>query len=242
MERGEDMRNKGFISQQALDELKSAYTRARAKQSEDEAKLAKSEIRAPFAGVAGLRQVSEGAYVAAGTDIARLEKIDQLKLDFRVPETYLGQLKSGLAVSVAVDAFPQASFPGKIYAIEPAVDEQTRTVLARDKALVLRALKDLEFDRSMGKVSQRDFDEMSARLRARALILMKQLDEDGSGYRTIIERELSDRLAGRATAGAVSPTPPEATVAAAPPVAGLCACGTGNDADALFCKRCGSKL
>lgn len=131
MERGEDMRNKGFISQQALDELKSAYTRARAKQSEDEAKLAKSEIRAPFAGVAGLRQVSEGAYVAAGTDIARLEKIDQLKLDFRVPETYLGQLKSGLAVSVAVDAFPQASFPGKIYAIEPAVDEQTRTVLAR---------------------------------------------------------------------------------------------------------------
>ena len=131
MERGEDMRRKGFISQQALDELKSAYTRARAKQREDEAKLAKSEIRAPFAGVAGLRQVSEGAYVAAGTDIARLEKIDQLKLDFRVPETYLARLKSGLAVSVAVDAFPQASFPGKIYAIEPAVDEQTRTVLAR---------------------------------------------------------------------------------------------------------------
>ena len=131
MERGEDMRQKGFISQQALDELKSAYTRSAAKQREDEARLAKSEIRAPFDGVAGLRQVSEGAFIAAGTDIARLEKIDQLKLDFRVPETYLAQLKSGLAVSAAVDAFPQASFPGKIYAIEPAVDEQTRTVLAR---------------------------------------------------------------------------------------------------------------
>jgi membrane fusion protein, multidrug efflux system len=131
LERAEDMRRKGFISQQALDELQSAYTRSRAKQREDEAKLAKSEIRAPFPGVAGLRQVSEGAYVAAGTDIARLEKIDQLKLDFRVPETYLAQLKSGLAVSVAVDAFPQAGFAGKIYAIEPAVDEQTRTVLAR---------------------------------------------------------------------------------------------------------------
>jgi membrane fusion protein, multidrug efflux system len=131
LERGDDMRRKGFISQQALDELKSAYTRALAKQREDEAKLAKSEIRAPFAGVAGLRHVSEGAYVAAGTDIARLEKIDQLKLDFRVPETFLAQLKSGLVVNVAVDAFPQAGFPGKIYAIEPAVDEQTRTVLAR---------------------------------------------------------------------------------------------------------------
>jgi membrane fusion protein (multidrug efflux system) len=131
LERAADLQKKGFISQQALDEMQSNYARSAAKLREDEAKLAKNEIRAPFPGVAGLRQVSEGAYVAAGTDIARLEKIDQLKLDFRVPETYFAQLKSGLAVSVAVDAFPQASFPGKIYAIEPAVDEQTRTVLAR---------------------------------------------------------------------------------------------------------------
>jgi membrane fusion protein (multidrug efflux system) len=78
-----------------------------------------------------LRQVSEGAFVPAGTDIARLEKVDQLKLDFRVPETFLAQLKTGLAVNVAVDAFPAQGFAGKIYAIEPAVDEQTRTVLAR---------------------------------------------------------------------------------------------------------------
>jgi membrane fusion protein (multidrug efflux system) len=131
LERAEDMRRKGFISQQALDEQHSAYTRSVAKQREDEARLAKSEIRAPFDGVAGLRHVSEGAYVPAGTDIARLEKIDQLKLDFRVPETYLAQLRGGLAVSAAVDAFPQSSFSGKIYAIEPAVDEQTRTVLVR---------------------------------------------------------------------------------------------------------------
>jgi membrane fusion protein (multidrug efflux system) len=131
LERAADLHKKGFISQQALDEMQSTYARSAAKLREDEAKLAKSEIRAPFPGVAGLRQVSEGAYVAAGTDIARLEKIDQLKLDFRVSETYFAQLRPGLAVSVAVDAFPQASFPGKIYAIEPAVDEQTRTVLVR---------------------------------------------------------------------------------------------------------------
>jgi membrane fusion protein (multidrug efflux system) len=131
LERVADLRKKGFVSQQALDEAQSSYARAIAKQREDEAKLAKSEIRAPFDGVAGLRQVSEGAYLAAGTDIARLEKIDQLKLDFRVPETYLAQLKSGLAVSAVVDSFPQESFTGKIYAIEPAVDEQTRTILAR---------------------------------------------------------------------------------------------------------------
>ena len=131
LERAADLQRKGFISQQALDEMQSNYARSAAKLREDEAKLAKSEIRAPFSGVAGLRQVSEGAFVAAGTDIARLEKIDQLKLDFRVPETYLGQLRPGLALTAAVDAFPQATFPGTIYAIEPAVDEQTRTVLVR---------------------------------------------------------------------------------------------------------------
>ena len=123
-----------------------------------------------------------------------------------------------------------------------ALSERARAVLTRDKALVLRALKDLEFDRSMGKVSQADFDEMSARLRSRAMALMKQLDEDGSGYRTIIERELSARLAGRAAAGVVIEESPDPVPAPAAMTPGLCSCGTANDVDALFCKRCGTKL
>jgi len=113
MARAEDMHKKGFIAQQALDEQRA------------------NQMRAPFPGVAGLRQVSEGAYVAAGTDIARLEKIDQLKLDFRVPENFLAQIKAGQPVRIAVDAYPGGEFRGAIYAIEPAIDEQTRTVLAR---------------------------------------------------------------------------------------------------------------
>ena len=131
LERAEDLFRKGFISQQALDEQRSTHDRAAAKLREDRVRLAKSEIRAPFSGVAGLRQVSEGAYVAAGTDIARLEKLDQLKLDFRVPETFLAQLKSGQPVRIAVDAYAGQEFRGLIYAIEPAIDEQTRTVLVR---------------------------------------------------------------------------------------------------------------
>jgi membrane fusion protein (multidrug efflux system) len=131
VERAEDLRTKGFISQQALDDQKTSLARARAKLAEDEARLAKTEMRAPFAGVAGLRQVSEGAFVAAGTDIARLEKIDQLKLDFRVPEVYLARVRAGQAVRIAVDAYAGQGFDGEVYAIEPAVDEQTRTVLLR---------------------------------------------------------------------------------------------------------------
>jgi hypothetical protein len=122
-----------------------------------------------------------------------------------------------------------------------ALSERSRAVLTREKGLVLRALKDLEFDRSMGKVSQADFDEMARRLRTRALSLMQQLDADATGYKTVIERELAARLAGRAAAGArpepASPAPVD--VQEAP---GTCACGTVNDADARFCKQCGAKL
>jgi len=131
LERAEDLHKKGFFSQQALDEARSNYARSAAKVREDEARLAKTEIRAPFTGVAGLRQVSEGAYVAAGTDIARLEKIDQLKLDFRIPEGFLSKLKAKQTLRATVDAYPDESFQGAIYAIEPAIDEQTRTVVVR---------------------------------------------------------------------------------------------------------------
>jgi len=131
LERAEDLRQKGFISAQGLDDQKTAVARARAKLAEDEARLAKTEMRAAFAGVAGLRQVSEGQYVAAGTDIVRLEKIDQLKLDFRVPESFIGRLKPGQPVQVRVDAWPERAFAGSVYAIEPGVDDQTRTVVLR---------------------------------------------------------------------------------------------------------------
>lgn len=131
VERSEDLHKRGFISQQGLDDQKTSLARARAKLAEDEARLAKTEMRASFAGVAGLRQVSEGQYVAAGTDIARLEKIDQLKLDFRVPEAYLARLRAGQPVQVKVDSYAGETFNGTVYAIEPAVDEQTRTVVMR---------------------------------------------------------------------------------------------------------------
>ena len=131
LERSEDLFKKRFISQQALDESRSGHARSVAKQKEDEARLAKTEMRAAFPGVAGLRQVSEGQYVAAGTDIARLEKIDRLKLDFRVPEAFSGRLKAGQPVKVLVDAHAGRVFPGGVYAIEPGVDEQTRTILLR---------------------------------------------------------------------------------------------------------------
>ena len=134
------------------------------------------------------------------------------------------------------------------------VGGRTRAALEREKALALRSIKELEFDRAMGKVSEKDFAEMSARLRARAARLMRQLDA-GTGYRDEIEKEIARRVGtakapvARTVSG--SHSEPEAPHRAAGDAAATrptsevkacSACGTENDADARFCKHCGSSL
>lgn len=148
---------------------------------------------------------------------------------------------------------PLASEDASIFS-EP-LTERSRLALEREKALTMRSIKELEFDRAMGKLSPKDFDEMAGRLRARAIALMKQLDEGGSAYRELIERELNARMGGARSKQAVGSGEAEASPyeeatavgeAKASPyadVAGTCtSCGTANDADAAFCKRCGTKL
>jgi hypothetical protein len=112
---------------------------------------------------------------------------------------------------------------------------RTRAALEREKLLALRSIKELEFDRAMGKVSEEDFREMSGRLRARAARLIKALDAEGSGYQALIERELSARLAQSGVASL-----PVAEKATAVPT--CVKCGTENDRDARFCKNCGTPL
>jgi hypothetical protein len=114
------------------------------------------------------------------------------------------------------------------------IGQRTRAALEREKLMTLRALKELEFDRAMGKLSDADWQEMSGRLRARATGLIRQLDA-GAGYREQIERDLAKRLAE-------APGPSDQSRAT--PIAGnFCTeCGTKNEADAKFCKNCGHKL
>jgi len=130
-ERSQELRKQNFISQEAVDEARSNLDRSVARRQETAVKLAKSEIRAPFAGIVGLRQLSPGAYVKEGADIARLEDIDSIKVDFRIPEVYVGALRPDQEVAVRVDAFPNQTFKGRIYALEPSVDEKSRTLLVR---------------------------------------------------------------------------------------------------------------
>lgn len=95
-----------------------------------EAQIAKTEIRAPFDGVVGLRYVSEGAYVTAASRVATLQRLDQLKVDFSVPEKYATRVRAGTRIQLTV-AGADRHFEGAIYAIDPRIDAATRTVLIR---------------------------------------------------------------------------------------------------------------
>jgi hypothetical protein len=125
------------------------------------------------------------------------------------------------------------------------IGERTRPALEREKMLALRAIKELEFDRAMGKVSEKDFAEMSARLRARAVGLMRQLDA-GSAYRDEIEREIAKRVgpkSDKSGAGLHGPRGGGGPQGSAPHTIQMCPkCSQENDPDARFCKSCGSKL
>jgi hypothetical protein len=124
---------------------------------------------------------------------------------------------------------------------------RTRAALEREKTLVLRSIKDLEFDRAMGKVSEKDFAEMGARLRARAAGLMRQLDA-GAGYREQIEKEIEKRIGkGELTRGVAGAGPkeqgPADNAGSKDPAYTVCVqCSGTNDSDARFCKHCGAKV
>ena len=116
------------------------------------------------------------------------------------------------------------------------IGQRTRAALEREKLLTLRSIKELEFDRAMGRLSEDDFTEMSGRLRARAAGLIRQLDA-GTGYREQIEKDLSKRMGGAAAANAGEKKSATASGERLCP-----SCDTHNDADAKFCKGCGNKL
>jgi membrane fusion protein, multidrug efflux system len=121
---------KGFVVPDDHDEAASTVLVRRAEISLIDAQIAKTEIRAPFDGVAGLRYVSEGAMVGADTQIATLQRVDTLKVDFAIPEKYAERLRVGSPIAFTLDG-RSGTFGGEVYAYDPRIDEGTRTLLIR---------------------------------------------------------------------------------------------------------------
>jgi membrane fusion protein, multidrug efflux system len=90
----------------------------------------KTEIRAPFSGKLGLRNISQGAYVTPATVVTTISQVNQLKLQFNVPEKYGSQLKNGQIVNFTVDGSPK-TFSANVIAVEVQMDENTRSLAIR---------------------------------------------------------------------------------------------------------------
>lgn len=130
-ERARELYSRQMSSTRERDESIAALAVADAELNFARVQLAKTRILAPFEGVLGLRTVSIGAYVNPGDTLVTLDDLDPIKVDFRVPEPALPLVHAGQRIELRVDAFPDRSFHGEIYAVAPRVDVDGRTVSLR---------------------------------------------------------------------------------------------------------------
>ncbi len=128
--RQQQLLDDGVISSETYDVALGELNVLRAELQLIDAQLLKTEIRAPFGGVIGLRWVSPGSYLSSQTRIASLHDLDPVKLDFSVPERYSALMRIGDGISFTVEG-SERTFPGTIYAIEPNVDAASRSLRMR---------------------------------------------------------------------------------------------------------------
>jgi membrane fusion protein (multidrug efflux system) len=131
LKRSEDLASRKFISSSAQDTAASNAQVAEAKLKLAQARSSKMRIVAPFDGVVGIRSVSLGDYVKDGTDLVNVEDVRILKVDFRLPERNLTQIKVGQGIEVIADALPGERFSGLIDAINPRIDANGRSLEIR---------------------------------------------------------------------------------------------------------------
>lgn len=121
----------GWASKAQVDQFEAAWRSAQADVAAARARQGDRMIRAPFAGVVGLSDVAPGALVNPGAPIVTLDDTSVIRVDFQVPERYLGQLREGQTLLATADAFPGETIQGRIARLDSRVDERTRAITAR---------------------------------------------------------------------------------------------------------------
>lgn len=132
-ERTADLAKQKFVSDRARDESLANVQVLEARLALAQARLSKLQIRAPFSGIVGIRNVSMGDYVKDGADLVNLEDISSVKVDFRVPERYVDLVSQGQPLEVLVDALPGKPIRASVDAIDPQVDSSGRSALLRGR-------------------------------------------------------------------------------------------------------------
>jgi len=118
------------ISKEELDISENNYSTLKASQDLIKAQISKTELHAPFSGVVGLRNVSEGSFVSNSTIITSLQQVDPIKIDFSVPEKFIANVSNGKEIEFTIDASDEI-FTGKIYALESKIDALTGSIKVR---------------------------------------------------------------------------------------------------------------
>ncbi len=126
-----ELHRRGFATNASLDAQTAVVANARSATGEANASISDRVVRAPFSGQVSLRRISVGAVVSAGDEIAVISDIGSIKLDFTIPETMLANVQVGQTVTAKPAAFPDLVAEGRIQAIDPVVNPQTRTVTLR---------------------------------------------------------------------------------------------------------------
>ncbi|HYC74122.1 efflux RND transporter periplasmic adaptor subunit [Brevundimonas sp.] len=130
-DRYKDLADRGIAPRATAEQYLSELQTARASLTAAQARRGDRIIRAPFAGVLGLSTVTAGTLVNPGAIITTLDDIDVIRVDFPVPERYLGVLRQGTPITATADAFGEQGFGGRIALIDTRVNEQTRSATAR---------------------------------------------------------------------------------------------------------------
>ena len=128
--RAKQLLEKNLSSQQEYDVVLNELNLIKADIEYTRAQIAKTEIKAPFDGIIGLRSVSIGSYISPQTKVASLQSIDPIKIDFAVPQKYFNEVKKGKEIEFKLPNSAKTR-KGRIYAIEPKIDQNTRTILVR---------------------------------------------------------------------------------------------------------------
>ena len=133
MERQQRLLEEGGVSQETYDQTVNEVNVLESELELVEARIEKTRVRAPFSGTIGLRNVSEGSYISPQTRIATLQSTNPIKIDLSVPEKYSSRLQPGAPISFTVRG-SEETYEGRIYAIEPQIDPNTRSLRLRARA------------------------------------------------------------------------------------------------------------
>lgn len=190
LDRASQLQERNLAARADVEDSRSRLRQADADIQAIQAQLANYLIKAPFSGRVGFRNISTGALVTPGMDLVTLDKLDVMKLDFSVPEVYLGRISPGLMLNTVTAAYPDDVFTGEIATIGTRVDPITRSINIR-----------AELDNADGRLRPGMLMEVIVQQRMRNAVVIPEAAIEASGDRHFVmlieERDGTTRLAQR---------------------------------------------